>query len=107
MHFGLTETKADLALAESFSIGLTLLDSATLNDSTDLYSVPAFRIDYQRLEERRLGLRAVSSVDEIFRQIILGLTEVDPKERLSCIQVLQWMQQYRERIMNMESFEIR
>jgi hypothetical protein len=59
------------------------------------------------LEERRLGLRAVSSVDEIFRQIILGLTEVDPEERLSCIQVLRWMEQYRERIVNMESFEIR
>lgn len=74
MHFGLTETKADLALAESFSIGLTLLDSATLSDSSDLYSVSAFRIDYQKLEERKLALRAVGSVDEILKQIILGLT---------------------------------
>jgi serine/threonine protein kinase len=107
LHFGLTESKADLALAESFSVGLTLLDSAALTDSTDLYTVSSFRIDYQKLEERRVALRAVGTLDEALRQIVLGLTEVDPKERLACRQVYEWMEQYREKIVNMESFEIR
>jgi serine/threonine protein kinase len=107
LHFGLTGSKTDLALAESFSIGLTLLDSALLTDSTDLYSLSAFRIDYQKLEQRRGALGVATNLDEVLRQAVLGLTEVDPKARLNCSVVFEWMDKYRESIVNMEGFEIR
>lgn len=39
-------------LAESFSIGLTLIDAVTLSDSEDIYNLSNFRIDYNKLAER-------------------------------------------------------
>lgn len=37
MGYGKTEPSTAFDLAETFSIGLTLLDAATLSDSKDLY----------------------------------------------------------------------
>ncbi|CAM6004481.1 unnamed protein product, partial [Sphagnum balticum] len=45
------ESNTDLELAETFSIGLSCLDAATLSDSIDLY-LPNRKFDYPRLEKR-------------------------------------------------------
>ena len=101
MHFGLTESKCSYELAESFTIGLTLLDSTLLTNSTDLYSLANFRINYQKLDERRTALAGAGNVDEVLRQVILGLTALDPAARLVCVDIFNWMDEYRESIVNM------
>lgn len=107
LHFGLTESKCSYELSESFTIGLTLLDSTLLTNSLDLYSLANFRINYQRLDERRIALATAGNVDEVLRQVILGLTALDPASRLVCVDIFNWMDQYRESIVNMQPFAIR
>lgn len=105
LHFGLTESKSSFELAEAFSIGLTLIDCVLLTDSSDLYNLTNFRINYQKLDERRSAIRSSGNIDDLLRQTILGLTALDSSQRLVSWKVFEWMDQYRENIVNMVEFQ--
>lgn len=76
-------------------MGLTLLDSTILTDSEDLYSLTNQRIDYQKLDERKLKLRNAQNVDEVLKSIIFGLLDFNVNNRLKCRDVYNWMEEYR------------
>lgn len=61
-------------MAESFSIGLTLLDSVNLTNSEDLYNVGNYRMDYVKLEERRANIRVNNQLEDLLKLVIIGLT---------------------------------
>ena len=83
-------------LAESFSIGLTMIDAVTLSNSEDIYNLNNFRIDYEKLEERKERVRNSGSLDRILKDIILGLAAVNPEERLNSDEVFKWLRVFRE-----------
>ena len=56
MGFGKTEPSTSFELSETFSIGLTLLDAATLSDSTDLYKNQK-NFNFEGLESKLRGLQ--------------------------------------------------
>ena len=95
-----------MVLAESFSIGLTLIDAVTLSNSEDLYNLSNFRIDYDKLDERKTKLRNTNGLDKILKEIILGLTAVNPEERLNSDEVFKWLWVFKEEILNFEQFDI-
>ena len=76
-------------------MGLTLLDSAILADSEDLYSLTNQRIDYQKLDERKLKLRNAQNADEVLKSIIFGLLDFNVSNRLKCKDIYSWMDEYR------------
>ena len=76
-------------------MGLTLLDSTILTDSEDIYSLTNQRIDYQKLDERKLKLRNAQNVDEVLKSIIFGLLDFNVNNRLKCKDVYNWMEEYR------------
>ena len=57
-QFGKVEPDCDKELAETFSVGLTVLDAATLSDSKSLYS-KGFKFNYQNLESKFEELREI------------------------------------------------
>ena len=61
-------------MAESFSIGLTLLDSVNLTNSEDLYNVGNYRMDYVKLGERRANIRVNNQLEDLLKLVIIGLT---------------------------------
>lgn len=108
LHFGHTDPKCNFELAESFSIGLTLLDSAVLTDSQDIYT-PAesgsnYRFSYEKLHERIQHLHELSHLDDVLKQIIVGLCTAEPSQRLNCSEVFKWLEKYKEKILNIEPF---
>lgn len=76
-------------------MGLTLLDSTILTDSEDLYSLTNQRIDYQKLDERKLKLRNAQNADEVLKSIIFGLLDFNVNNRLKCKDIYGWMDEYR------------
>lgn len=76
-------------------MGLTLLDSTILTDSEDLYSLTNQRIDYQKLDERKLKLRNAQNVDETLKSIIFGLLDFNVNNRLKCKEIFRWMEEFR------------
>ena len=46
-------SSSNVELAETFSIGLTLLDLVLLENSQDLYNFEKYRIEYQKLEDKK------------------------------------------------------
>ena len=59
------------------------------------------------MDERRNAIKRCSNIDDILKQVIIGLTTVDPLERLTSTDIFNWMNQYRESIVNMEQFDVK
>jgi hypothetical protein len=55
-----------------------MIDAVTLSDSEDIYNLNTFRIDYEKLEERKDRVRNNGSLDIILKDTILGLAAVNP-----------------------------
>jgi len=55
-----------------------MIDAVTLSNSEDIYNLNNFRIDYEKLEERKDKVRNLESLDRILKDIILGLAAVNP-----------------------------
>lgn len=54
-----------------------MIDAVTLSNSEDLYNLNNFRINYDKLDERKNQLKNTNSLDKILKDIILGLAAVN------------------------------
>ena len=67
---------------------MTLLDSAVLTDSQDIYlpgeSGSNYRFSYEKLHDRTQQLLELSHLDDVLKQIIVGLCIAEPTQRLVC-----------------------
>lgn len=107
MNCGQQEPRGHFEIAEAFSIGLTLLDSVILSDSSDLYNYNNNRFDYQKLEQKIQQLFSLRYLDNNLKHLIAGLCHTEPKIRLTCKMLYEWLYQYREPIVNIESFQFK
>lgn len=76
-------------------MGLTLLDSALLTNSQDIYNLSTNRMDYQKLDSQRDRLRALPQLDDLLKEIIIGLTNTDHVERLKCCEIFASLEPYK------------
>lgn len=83
-------------------MGLTILDAVTLSESKDLY-LPNRKFDFQKLEEKIRILRELG-YSEPLTFIVANMCDVDPDNRVSCRELLQWLEPYEEAINNFEEF---
>lgn len=57
IHFGKTQASSNFELAETFSIGLAILDAAILESSKSLYNVGT-KFDYSKFESKMGRLKS-------------------------------------------------
>lgn len=93
MGYGKTEPSAAFDLAETFSIGLTLLDAATLSDSRDLYKGQK-TFDYDTLENRLKELQDKQDYSRLLKAIIQNMCSVTAQDRTSARQLFEWLSPY-------------
>ncbi len=86
-------------MAETFSIGLTCLDAATLSESKSLYS-KNFKFSYEKLDQRLAEFRKYG-YSELLTLTIENMCEVDTEFRSSSREILQWLLPYEEAIINL------
>ena len=77
LGFGKIDPSSTFSLAETFSIGLTLLDVATLSDSQNIYKNQK-SLDYDMLETRLKELDEKEEYSRLLRAIIRNMCEVAP-----------------------------
>lgn len=82
IQFGKTFPTVDPIIAESFSIGLTSLDAATLSNSNPLY-LKNNKFDYRKLESRLVELKHVG-YSELLNLVIDNLCDADTTRRCTC-----------------------
>lgn len=103
-QFGKMEESVDRELAETFSIGLSCLDAATLSESKSLYS-KNFKFNYEKLEQRLNEFRKYG-YSELLTLTIENMCEVDTEYRSGSREILQWLLPYEEAIINLEDFQV-
>jgi hypothetical protein len=102
LAYAKTEPSGDYQLAETFSIGLTLLDAATLGDSSELYK-NSKQIDYEGLEGRLTELASRSYSNPLV-QLISNMCETAPEGRTSAKELLEWLAPYENAINTFNAF---
>lgn len=93
------EPSGDFRLAESFSVGLTCLDAATLSSSVPLYQKNN-KFQYEELTNRVQELRSVG-YGQTLSLLIANLCEADSDRRSSCSEIYAWLEPYQEAIINL------
>jgi hypothetical protein len=103
LAYGRTEPSSDFGLSETFSIGLTLLDAATLSCSADLYK-EIKKLDYQSLEARleELGDKEYTA---LLKQTIQNMCQLNAEDRTTAEELYQWLIPHEEAINNFEIFQ--
>ena len=104
LGYGKTDPSTNLELSETFSIGLTLLDAATLSDSRDLYKGYK-NFDYDKLEERLRTLQGKEEYSRLLKALIHNMVDVTPENRVPCRELFAWLSPYEEEINNFQEFE--
>jgi hypothetical protein len=92
-------------LNESFSIGLTCLDAATLTDSSKLYE-PNGKFNYSKLDERLLALEKSGNYSAPLTLLIKGLCQPESEKRISCKELIEWLAKYESSIVELQEFTV-
>ncbi len=103
--YGKLEESPNFNLSESFSVGLTCLDAATLSDSSKLY-IENNKLNYNSLEERLVSLEKTNAYSEPLILIIKGLCQVDSEKRANCIDLEKWLSKYEDSIIELQDFNV-
>lgn len=104
-ELGLNRDKpiSNVGTAETFSVGLTLLDAAMLDDCERLYDT-----DCKLMEEDLFNIREEFKLkrnySREFKYVLLALTEFLPEKRLSMIELKALLEPYQGEIMELEPF---
>ena len=105
ISYGKLEESANFALNESFSIGLTCLDAATLTDASAFYEVNN-KFKYDKLEERLAQLQQNDSYSAPLVLLIKGLCQAEPTKRISCKELVEWLAPYENSIVELAEFTV-
>ena len=69
--------------SEIFSVGLTVLSAALLEDFSSLYNLKNYSFDFQKLNQKLDEFKISSKFSDIFKGTIVNLCEPNPEKRLS------------------------
>lgn len=103
--YGKLEESANFALNESFSVGLTCLDAATLTDAATLYE-PNNKFNYAKLDQRLEQLEAVGNYSSPLVLLIKALCQVESEKRVTCKELAEWLAKYENSIIELQEFAI-
>ena len=84
--------------AEIFSIGLTLLSAANLEDYTDLYDIKLHTFNENKFQRSLEQFQINNSYSEILRSTVSNLLERDPAKRMHTDQLWKLVEPYEEKI---------
>ncbi len=100
-----SETNANPALAEAFSIGLTLLDAGLLVDNSKLYNFKNTTFDEGAFKQ--VCSRWVqSNYSDFLQKVVLSMCELDPNQRKSPADILSTLAPYEDYIKNLREFTV-
>lgn len=105
ISYGKLEESANFVLNESFSIGLTCLDAATLSDSSAFYEANN-KFKYEKLEDRLADLQKNDSYSAPLVLLIKGLCQAEPTKRISCKELVEWLSPYENSIVELAEFTV-
>lgn len=80
-------------------MGLTLLDTALLENSKRLYD-KEMDIDFEALKVMKENLKS-SSYSIPLKHIILNLVEGDPRDRIKLAELYSWLRPHEDQIVNL------
>lgn len=86
--------ETDQVKAESFSIGLTLLDAITLTDSSKCYNFQNCTFDVSKLQELLAKLHSEEEYSYFLKEIVVDLLHLDPRLRKSAEEIYQRILSY-------------
>lgn len=92
--------------SEMFSIGMTILNAAMLNDFTEIYDVKKFKFKFDEASEDLQQWRDNTVYSEIFTAFISNLCSFEPEKRLTEKELWSWINKHEEEIKNKEDFFI-
>ena len=92
--------------AEVFSIGLTVLSAAMLDDFLRLYNTKQYSFNSQEATSLLNEWRSNTVYSEIFTALVSNLCEFQPEKRLTDTELWNWISKYEQEIMNKEDFMI-
>lgn len=99
-----TFPETDSVKGESFSIGLTLLDAITLEDSSKLYNFKNCTFDVNKLQGLLAKLHANEQYSHFLKEIVTDLLNLDPQQRKSAEQTYLRILPYEYNIKNLIAF---
>ena len=108
------ENKTNRLVSESFSIGLTLLQSGLLFNTEELYSVENRAFDVNKLGNRISDWLAMEFTNsegkltvysQLLRNMVAGLCQIDPENRVVSLEIEDLLRPYQYEIMNLKPFE--
>lgn len=111
---GKLENTTNKVLSESFSIGLTLLETGLLFNAGELYSIDDKEFNIAKLRGRlnewnnhmmvkENGLTAGYS--NLLKVIVTALCDPDPSRRVKSLEIEELLRPYDKEIMNLEEFD--
>lgn len=92
--------------AEVFSIGLTVLSAAMLDDFLRLYNVKQYHFDANEATALLNEWRSNTVYSEIFTALVSNLCQFQPEKRLTDVQLWEWISKYEREILNKDDFVI-
>jgi len=77
--------------SEIFSIGLTLLNVATLTDFLSVYNLSHFTINLGRINEKLNEFKLSRAYSDILKGVVCNLCEFDPNQRVLSEELYNWL----------------
>ena len=104
LSFARTDPASSFELSETFSIGLTLLDAATLSDSTELYK-GSKSFNFEGLEGKLKDLQSKEEYSILLKALICHMCNASPEGRTPARELYEWLSPFEEEINNFDNFE--
>jgi hypothetical protein len=95
--------KSDPVIAESFSIGLTIVDAALLADSEDLYNFEEISFKNYQFQDNLVAFKSMS-LSPFFIKTVLNLLEVQHFNRPTPGEVQAILTPYEKDILDLNEF---
>ena len=110
------DNNADRVTAESFSIGLTLLQSALLTNVKEIYLLDLYSVDLNKLNQKLAEWQNLQflvdnnnwdTYSPLLKQIVTFMCNPDERQRLRSLEVEEALRPYQNEILNLRKFDHR
>ena len=91
---------------EVFSIGLTVLSAALLEDFSNLYDIKKYSFDHNQLRKKIDDFRVSNKYSDILKGVVTNLCEVTPEKRCTPEEMWAFLQPHGEKVRAKEDFVV-
>ena len=89
---------------EVFTIGLTVLSAALLEDFENLYDIKKYSFNHQQFNRKLDEFKVSNKYSDILKGTISNICEVNPEKRVNAEELWAFLQPHGEKIRNKEDF---